>query len=247
MASPDRNRIAAAAGLRYLAAVLLLVAAAPATAYQASYVPASALRLQEFLPSPPASGSPEAAADLEAVRRTVATRTAAAADQARADAEVSVFRFADVLGPGFSPEKLPLTSQLFKAVGRDASQIGLAAKLYWQRPRPSQEDSSIRPLLEVSTEGAYPSGHSMFGCMTAVLLGVLVPEQRPALLARGRAYADNRVVAGVHYPTDVEAGCLSGKLAAAVFLQSEQFRRDLARAGAETRLALGLPPLAAGN
>lgn len=247
MAGPDRSLIAAAARLRYLAAFLLLVAAGPAAAYQATYLPAAAVRLVEFLPLPPVAGSPEAEADLAAVLRAQADRTSATADQARADAQVSVFRFADVLGPAFSAEKLPVTDQFFKAVGRDATQIGLEAKLHWRRPRPSQVSDQVMPLMQVSNEGAYPSGHAMYGCLTAVLLGVVVPEQRGLLLARGQSYARNRVVAGVHFPTDVEAGCLSGKIVAAVFLQSERFRQDLARTGAETRQALGLPAAAAGN
>jgi acid phosphatase (class A) len=77
--------------------------------------------------------------------------------------------------------------------------------------------------------------------MTAVLLGVMVPEQRAALLERGSAYAQNRVVGGVHYPTDVEAGCTGGKIVAAVLLQSPVFEDDFATARDETRRALGLP------
>jgi acid phosphatase (class A) len=96
-------------------------------------------------------------------------------------------------------------------------------------------------ILDVSTGGSYPSGHAMFGCMTAVLLGVMVPEQRTALLERGSAYAQNRVVGGVHYPTDVEAGCTGGKIVAAVLLQSPVFQDDFATARDETRRALGLP------
>jgi acid phosphatase (class A) len=81
----------------------------------------------------------------------------------------------------------------------------------------------------------------MYGCMTGVLLGVMVPERRSELLARSRAYARNRVVGGVHYPTDVEAGCTAGKIVAALLLQAPAFQADFAGAREETRRALALP------
>jgi acid phosphatase (class A) len=160
---------------------------------------------------------------------------------AKADAEVSVFRFADVLGPAFTRDQLPRTAALFKRAGREGNQIGGRAKEYWRRPRPPRASDRVEPLLAVLKDGSYPSGHAMYGCMTAVLLGVMVPEQRTALLERGATYAQNRVIAGVHYPTDVEAGCTSGKIVAAVLLQSPVFQGDFAAARDETRRALGLP------
>jgi len=230
---------------RHLAlAVVLLLAAVHATAYEATYLPAANLDLVAFLAPPPSPGSAEAAADLAAMLAAQAARTPATAAAARADAEVSVFRFADVLGPDFNPQRAPSTAAFFKAVGRDATQIGRAAKAHWQRPRPAEASARVQPIVDFTTRDAYPSGHAMYGCLTAVLLGELVPERRTELLARGRSYAWNRVVGGVHYPTDVEAGCLAGKLVAAAMLQSPRFRADLATAREETRRALALPAAA---
>jgi acid phosphatase (class A) len=54
--------------------------------------------------------------------------------------------------------------------------------------------------------GSYPSGHASLGWTWALLLAELAPDRADALLARGYAYGENRVVCGVHWPTDVEAG-----------------------------------------
>jgi acid phosphatase (class A) len=224
--------------------LVLLLMAGTAAGLDTYYLSPSAVVLAEFLEPPPVPGSPEDQADLDAVLRIQAERTPAAVADAKADALVSVFRFADVLGPAFSSERLPLTDGFFKAVGRDATQIGLRAKVYWKRPRPGFASDKVAAVLAVSNEGAYPSGHAMYGCLTAALLGVMVPEQRTALLERGQRYAWNRVVAGVHYPTDVHAGCTGGKIVAAVLLQSPRFQDDLAAAREETRRALGLTPAA---
>jgi acid phosphatase (class A) len=225
-----------------LLAVLLLgyVAAADDT----RYLTASSLDLTALLPPPPAAGSAAAARDLGAVLAAQAARTPETVAAARADALVSVFRFADVLGPSFTSDRLPATTLLFRTIGREGTEIGRRAKEHWQRPRPYRISDQVTSLLGVSSDGSYPSGHALYGCMTAVLLGVMVPEKRPELLARGSAYAQQRVIAGVHYPTDVEAGCTAGRIVAAVLLQSPAFQDALAAAGEETRAALGLPKLA---
>jgi acid phosphatase (class A) len=236
------SRRGVAAGVLLACLATLACVAAPA-AVPAGYLRADAIRIEELLPAPPAPGSDADRRDLDAVRAAQAARTPATIAAAEADAKVTVFRFADVLGPGFAPERAPKTEALFRAVAVDGARIAARAKDFWQRPRPYRADPAITPLVGVSTDGAYPSGHAMFGCTAAVLLGVMVPEQRAALLARGDAFGANRITGGVHYPTDVAAGCTAGKVVAAVLLVAPAFQADFAAARDETRQALGLPAL----
>ena len=143
----------------------------------------------------------------------------------------------------FNAGQLPVTLAFFRAVGRDSSAAGARAKAVWKRPRPPQASTRVKPVLDVTSNDSYPSGHAMYGCVVAALLGIMVPEQRSALLARGDAYAWNRVVGGAHYPSDVRAGCTGGKILAAVLLQIPVFQADFNAARDETRRALGLEPL----
>ena len=223
-------------------AALLLLFAPHAASDEARYIAPSAVQLEELLSPPPAPGSARAEQDMAAVLRAQETRTKATAAAAQDDAVVSVFRFANVLGPAFTGERVPKTMALFKAVAPDVTQIALRAKRHWQRPRPYRASDRVKPVLDALADDSYPSGHAIYGCMTAVLLGVMVPERRTELLERGLAYAENRVVAGVHFPTDVEAGCTGGRIIAAVLRQSPQFQPDFAAAREETRRALDLPP-----
>ena len=61
------------------------------------------------------------------------------------------------------------------------------------------------------TSAAYPSGHATHGMVYAMILAEIAPEQRPALLQRGREIGWNRVIAGVHYPSDIAAGRVLGR------------------------------------
>src|SRR6266550_935287 len=87
---------------------------------------------------------------------------------------------------------------------------------------------------------SYPSGHSTYGAMTAILLANMVPEKRGELFARGWDYGWSRVVGGVHFPTDVESGRIEATAMAALMMQNADFRADLAAARAELRRSLGL-------
>ena len=89
--------------------------------------------------------------------------------------------------------------------------------------------------------GSYPSGHSTFGTVCAILLANAVPEKRAELFARGREYGGSRMIVGAHYPTDVEAGRITGTVAAALLLQNPLFQRDFAAARAQLRAQLQLP------
>jgi acid phosphatase (class A) len=87
---------------------------------------------------------------------------------------------------------------------------------------------------------SYPSGHSTFGAMMAILLANMVPEKRSQLFARGWDYGQSRLIGGVHFPTDVESGRIEATAMVALMMQNADFRTDLAAAKAELRKGLGL-------
>src|SRR5262249_30253802 len=86
---------------------------------------------------------------------------------------------------------------------------------------------------KIAESGSYPSGHAALGWILGNVLAELAPEHADALLARGIAFGDSRVVCGFHYPSDIVAG----RLAAAALLErlhaDKRFLRDLDAARAE--------------
>jgi hypothetical protein len=66
------------------------------------------------------------------------------------------------------------------------------------------------------------SGHATFAYVTAILFADMVPEKALAIFDRAAIIAHSRVVAGVHYPTDVEAGRIIDN----VFLHEPRFMVD---------------------
>jgi acid phosphatase (class A) len=60
---------------------------------------------------------------------------------------------------------------------------------------------------------------------------------KDAILARGRQIGDDRVIGGVHFPSDVEAGRTLAQAIFAKLMASPDFQADLARAKTEIAAA----------
>jgi hypothetical protein len=84
--------------------------------------------------------------------------------------------------------------------------VGQYFKHLFMRPRPSQLEPQLRPLLKVPGHPAYPSGHSLQGHWEAHVLAEFAPHARTQLFEIAKRFAENREWAGLHYPSDTEAG-----------------------------------------
>src|ERR1700674_2046849 len=167
------------------------------------YLDPSRVDLVHVLAPPPAPDSPAGKADLQAVLEAQRARTPAEVADAQADVQLSVFRFADVMGPSFTPAKLPFTAAFFDRISSDDLQASRTAKTYFNRPRPFAADPEVKPIVHEPANASYPSGHAAFAYVDAIILADMVPEKAAAIFDRAALFAHHRVVAGVHYPSDI--------------------------------------------
>jgi acid phosphatase (class A) len=221
--------------------VIATLARANASLAADYYMNPAQVDLIHILAPPPAPDSPKGQADLRRVLEAQRHRTPVEVKSVQADVQLSVFRFADVMGTAFKTENLPFTTQFFaRTLADDADAIG-PAKSYFNRPRPFFANHEVKPVVRATvTYGAYPSGHATFAYATAILLAEMVPEKAVMIFERANRYAENRVIGGVHYPTDIEAGRIAGSVIDNVLLHDPRFESDFARATTEVRHALGL-------
>ncbi|HET6970986.1 MAG TPA: phosphatase PAP2 family protein, partial [Phenylobacterium sp.] len=109
-------------------------------------------------------------------------------------------------------------------------------KDFYNRTRPLIGDDQpvcIRREDWMKTNASYPSGHAMVGVAWGLILGELAPGHASALVEAGREIGDSRVICGVHYQSDVEAGRLLGATMVAREHADPAFRADFAAARAE--------------
>jgi acid phosphatase (class A) len=215
--------------VRALAVALLVSAAGPASVPAGEErCPLDAAGGAAAIVAPfPARDSPEGAADLAIVLWEQRTRTPEEVARARSEEVLSLEDFAAVLGPGFVPARRPLTEALLARAARAARPCVGALKRGFARPRPYAADPRVSPAVEREDSASYPSGHATRAALFAALLAELAPARREVLLRRGAQIGADRVIAGVHYPSDVAAGQRLGDAVAQVLLAEPDFREAL--------------------
>lgn len=221
---------------------LLLTLAVPAArAADAPYLTAKDLDVTILVPSPIANGSP---ADLAQQQLVIAAQKAASPERialAAADADESVFdMYTRVFGPGFNAAALPLTTRFFARVGESEDETLDPAKKIFGRKRPWLSNPEIQPYAKKTSSGAYPSGHTSRVTLVAVILTAMLPEKRDLIWPRTEEYAWSRVVGGMHYPADLEAGFRVGTAMAAAMMTKPEFQADFGPVKAELRKHFGL-------
>lgn len=213
-----------------LPVLLVTLALATVAPVRADFLGASNFDAAVLLPSPPSRESAEVRGEIEQILRLQETRTPADVAAVCADVNLTVLAFTNVLGAWFATANLPLTTALFESLARESKAVSERAKLQFARARPPQADARVQIAVAPLTDSSYPSGHAARGMLFALILADLVPDQRAALLERGREIGWERVIAGVHYPSDVAAGRVLGQAMAVQLLRDSAFQRELARA-----------------
>jgi acid phosphatase (class A) len=98
------------------------------------------------------------------------------------------------------------TAQFFEKAGAQFHPALVSAKQRWRRPRPFVRDSRVHPCLAAPTGTSYPSGHSATAAVWGELLSAAFPAKREAFMVQVRETMWSRVLAGVHFPSDTQAG-----------------------------------------
>jgi len=223
--------------------VLLLIFGLEAHARDPALLPLGSIQPALILAQPAALGTPALAQELALLRQVAKDRTPAQVQQAVADdADESMFIFAQVLGPKFNAAALPLTAALSAKVQSDSSWVGAPAKTAFLRPHPYHVDTQLPTVCPTKAKhDSYPSGHTLAGYMQALVLIDMAPEHQEAILQRAAAFAHNRVVCGVNYPSDLEASRLLAYSAYAVIRNQPAYQQEVQAARLELRRALNLP------
>ncbi|MEU6176730.1 phosphatase PAP2 family protein [Streptomyces coeruleorubidus] len=93
------------------------------------------------------------------------------------------------------------------ALTAGAHVVSMGVKRVVRRPRPAH----VEPLVRTAGRHSFPSSHATSAAAAAVAFGALGARAVPPLAA---AVCVSRLVAGVHYPSDVAAGAALGALTA---------------------------------
>jgi acid phosphatase (class A) len=209
-----------------------LIAAVRAAA--AHFAELTVAEINALIPPPPAAKSFAEQSELEVVLQLQAARTPAQSERAKAIDSEDVFFFgSEILGAGFTPGNYPETAELFALLREDFLALNRTAKGAFSRKRPPFVDRRVECCLRVTDSGSYPSGHGMQSALWSIVLAELAPALRDRFDARGRESRWSRIVAGAHFPSDVEAGRVIGEAFAKKVLASPAFQDRMRAARTE--------------
>jgi acid phosphatase (class A) len=192
------------------------------------------------------------ALDEEISKRSLALQNSARWNLAILDADVkfpgSAGTFSCALGAPISEADTPHLYTLLRRSVLDAGKATAAAKNHYQRPRPfllnNEPICTPEEREAYARNGAYPSGHATVGWTWALILAELAPEKSEALLTRGLAFGQSRVVCNLHWQSDVNQALILGAATVARLHAEPAFVADMnaARAEIDKVRAKDLPP-----
>ena len=179
------------------------------------YLPMDApLDSRAFVAPAPAADSERQALDDAVSRRALSLNGTSRWELATRDAQLrfpeAASAFSCALGLPITEAETPALYMLLRRTLADLGVATAAAKEAYQRARPFMSNGA--PICTPAEEealrrnGSYPSGHTSIGWGWALILSELAPDRAEALLARGRAYGESRIVCNVHWYSDVVAG-----------------------------------------
>lgn len=199
--------------------------------------------LVKLLAPPPCDSCAETKAELEELQSMEHDRSDAQSKHALADYTISVARFIEGADMKFDAAALAKCQPIFDRLMVRTKSAAEHAKNSFCRTRPfAQANSGLTPLDGGKLSPSYPSGHTTAGTAIGTVLGYMVPEKRAEFYARAADFGHSRMVAGVHYRSDVEAGKILGmSVAEEEFAQDDQFKSMLPEATKCVRGALGFP------
>lgn len=237
---------------KYILLAVLMLAALGATAQRKSEPYFSFRELPNLLkwyPAPPDTVG--AAFDYDILQymwgkqmRQNKTRAEIAIRDAVYSLECIMQEFSEPFGLTMSEEETPEICKLLGDAKVTCENISNFPKFYYKRIRPFMRfnEPTLTPQFEpeLRRNFSYPSGHTILGWCSALLLTEINPERADTILKRGMMYGESRVIVGAHWQSDVDAGRMAAAAAYARMHTSERFLEQMRLARQEFRIKTGL-------
>jgi acid phosphatase (class A) len=183
---------------------LLVVSMMASFSTQAAAVPVlTPNQIRAVIGTYPAEGSQAEAKDDQILLDWQRKRTPEQCAAAGLQSDSSLRKF---FGKALSSREITyLNIRLLKVPAVSGANV-LIAKRTFDRQRPYERNSEIKPCIKLGGESSYPSGHATSAYLYGRVLSKIYPKRAKLFMQLADQAALNRVLGGVHHPSDVEAG-----------------------------------------
>jgi len=194
-----------------------------------------------YLPPPPKEGDAAFENDKAAYHNGFKMKGSERWRQAAVDADLSRANqaavWSDALGVKISEAETPATWKMLGEILVVGDYASNRAKQHYMRTRPFVvfKNPTCQPDDEAALRknGSYPSGHTTFGTITALVLSQAKPERAQELMKKGYDFGQSRVICGAHWQSDVDAGRYVGATEYARLATVPEFNKQMEQVKAE--------------
>lgn len=173
---------------------------------RSSFSPISKLAISNIkLPNPPTNDSEETVNELETLHLLQSLRVPAVVAEIELERNLNNALFGNQSINDWQ-NNYPNTVELLNYADQQIIPVVVHFKEKFDRVRPNFLDTSLTTTIETPGHPSYPSGHSSQSYLTAHILSLLDPQYEDQYFNDAKRIAHNREIAGVHYPSDSEAG-----------------------------------------
>lgn len=203
--------------------------------------PAELPNLIECLPAPPDSMSAAFSYDMNRYiwgksMRSDSARVSMVKRDAVWTIDALLSSFSEAFGMKITKDGTPEIYTLLENSILTADPMRKEPKAYYNRKRPFVYFGDA-PLSagdeEFRNEGSYPSGHTMRGWLAALILADINPQRANEIYRRGWVYCENRVIAGAHWQSDIDATRVGASIAFSALQLSGEYQKQLKKAQKE--------------
>jgi acid phosphatase (class A) len=195
-----------------------------------------------FMPGPPDSTSVAFANDVNRFfwgkeMRKDPERSAEAKRDAVYGLETILTEFEEAFGMKITKDETPEIYKVLLEGTATCDSICTLPKQRYGRTRPFVRfnEHTLVPEFEeeLNPHKSFPSGHTLLGWSSALLMMEINPDRANEILKRGYRYGENRVVVGAHWQSDTDAARLAASVAYARLHTSERFLEQMKKAREE--------------
>jgi len=162
--------------------------------------------LKAKTPPPPTKDSPEQKEDEKELRALQVSRTPKECERAQREVKANL---QSLYGPtdGILTEKdVKSLRPFFDKIQNDADFFVQKLKTETTRPRPFTSMKDLKPCVPKEVTNAYPSGHAVIAYLFAAVLTDIFPAKKQQFQERAQVIGKDRILSGMHHPSDVETG-----------------------------------------
>ena len=183
--------------------------------------------LKSQIPEFPVMGSAAQAADQAELLQAQKTRSNEDCARAATEVVVTLQSFYGKPYGELTAEQVTKLTPFFDRVREAGGPYIGQIKQGYTRARPYEYIKGLTPCIGKEPSFAYPSGHATLASLYSLVLIDLFPEKKAALEKRADQIAQDRVLGGVHHPSDVKEGKHLGAMLHAEMLKSPGYLADV--------------------